>query len=58
MRASMTRYRIAQDTGITEGQLSRFVHGKGKLSQDSIDTLAGYLGLEIAERQSRKRKGG
>ncbi|HEX2838744.1 MAG TPA: hypothetical protein VHN77_11505 [Phycisphaerales bacterium] len=41
-----TRYRIAQETGMTESGLSRFVHGGG-LNLASLDRLAGYLGLEL-----------
>ena len=49
-----SRYRISKETGITEGQLSRFVHGESGLTLDTIDILAEYLGLELVQRK-RKR---
>ena len=56
--AGVTRYRMAQDLDITEGQLSRFVHGDCGLSIRSIDMLGEYLGLRIvAEGQEKKAKG-
>jgi len=52
-----TRYRIAQETGITEGHLSRFVRGQSGLSIEHAETLAKYLGLEIIlRRKGRARK--
>jgi len=53
--ADVTRYRIAQDTGITEGQLCRFVHGQSRLSLDTIDVLAKYLELEVVQRRKSRR---
>lgn len=50
-----TRYRIAQETGMTESGLSRFVHGGG-LNLASLDRLAAYLGLRLVPvAGSRKR---
>ena len=54
--SSMTRYRISQETGISEGQLSRFVHGQANLSLTSIDLLGEVLELEVKSRR-KKRKG-
>jgi len=53
--ADVSRYRISQDTGITEGQLCRFVHGQSRLSLDTIDLLAEYLELEVVRRPKRRR---
>ncbi len=53
--ADVTRYRIAQDTGVTEGQLCRFVHGQSRLSLDTIDVLAKYLELEVVQRRKSRR---
>ena len=53
--AEVTRYRIAQDTGITEGQLCRFVQGQSRLTLDTIGALAEYLGLEIVPRKRKRR---
>lgn len=43
-----SRYRISQETGIHESQLSRFMHGTGRLTNETIDVLAEYLGVELA----------
>jgi len=51
--ADVSRYRISQDTGITEGQLC--VHGQSRLSLDTIDLLAEYLELEVVRRPKRRR---
>ena len=53
--ADVTRYRIAQATGVTEGQLCRFVHGQSRLSLDTIDVLAKYLELEVVQRRKSRR---
>jgi transcriptional regulator with XRE-family HTH domain len=49
--AGVSRYRISKDTGLDQGLLSHFVHGRRRLSQDAIDTLAEYLGLELVKRR-------
>jgi plasmid maintenance system antidote protein VapI len=50
-----TRYRIAQETGITEATLSKYIHGHHGLSQETVDILAEYLGLRlVADDQRRK----
>lgn len=51
-----TRYRIAQETGIPESTLSRFVASGRGLSMANTDRLCAYLGLELTPR-ARKRKG-
>jgi transcriptional regulator with XRE-family HTH domain len=53
--SGMTRYRLAQRSGLTEPALSRFVRSKRKLSLDSVDRLMETLELEIRPRR-RKRK--
>jgi len=53
-----SRYQIAKETGLDEGLLSRFVHGKSGLSIPSIDKLCECLGLEIRQvRRPRATKG-
>ncbi|HTQ40722.1 MAG TPA: hypothetical protein VMJ32_17000 [Pirellulales bacterium] len=53
--AEVSRARIARDCGLTESLLSRFLHGRGGLGQESIDTIGKYLGLQmIAGKQDRK----
>jgi transcriptional regulator with XRE-family HTH domain len=54
MKASgLTRYEIAKRTGLDQGALSRFVHGK-TVTLTTGDKLAVCLGLEL--RASRKAK--
>jgi predicted XRE-type DNA-binding protein len=45
----MTRYRISLNTGIREGQLSRFMKGKCGLSLHSLDRLVKCLGLRLSD---------
>lgn len=47
LRDGRTRYRICRLTGLNQGALSRFVRGKGRLGQDSIDKLAAVLRLKL-----------
>lgn len=55
MKSGTSRYRIAQDTGIAESALSRFISGERGLSMEAIDQLLEYLGLEVVEK-SKSRK--
>jgi hypothetical protein len=57
--ASVTRYRIACDTGIAESALSRFVSGERSLDLTSVDKLCEYLGLVlVTDKRSRKGRNG
>ena len=56
-RGGKSQYRISKETGISEGQLSRFMHGQVGLSLSAIDRLCRILGLSITVRKSPKRKG-
>ena len=49
----VTRYRIAQETGIDEATLSRFMSGTHGLTTSSLDKLAEYLKLELRMRGRR-----
>ena len=52
----LTRYRIAQDTGIDESTLAKFFHGTRGLSLNNLDLLCEYLGLRIVmDRKPTKR---
>ncbi|MBU0637318.1 MAG: helix-turn-helix domain-containing protein [Planctomycetes bacterium] len=53
-----TRYRIAQDTGISQAQLSRLMSGKRGLSLDALEKLADALGWEVVIRRRRRRARG
>ena len=50
-----SRYRISLETGIPQGQLSRFMHDKGGLSLRSVDLLCECLGLTITVREQKDR---
>lgn len=52
-----TRYRIAQETGINESTLSRFVASGRGLSMENTDRLCTYLGLELRPNSGKRRKG-
>lgn len=53
----ITRYRIAKETDVSQAALSKFVNGERGLGVESIEKLAGFLGLEIAVRPRTKQKG-
>jgi transcriptional regulator with XRE-family HTH domain len=46
-QSGLTRYRIADDTGITGASLCRFMQGETSLRLDKADVLAEYLGLRL-----------
>jgi plasmid maintenance system antidote protein VapI len=54
LNCGQTRYRIAQETGITEATLSKFIHGHHGLSQETVDVLGEYLGLRLVSDSKRK----
>ena len=53
--SGLSRYRIAQETGISESQLSRLMSGDAGLSFPKLEMLLDYLGFEI-QVQVKKRK--
>jgi transcriptional regulator with XRE-family HTH domain len=53
--ADVTRYRIAQETGIEESALSRFMSRERGLSMEALDALAEFFGLELVARGKQKR---
>jgi transcriptional regulator with XRE-family HTH domain len=42
-----TRYQISRATGISQAQLSRFLHGKVGLTLANLDLLCNHLGVQI-----------
>lgn len=56
LKSGQTRYRIAEETGIGQPQLSRLMSGECGLSVEAAERLADYLGLEIILRP-KQRKG-
>ena len=55
-QSPVTRAQITRDTGISESQLSRYRSKTIGLSQDSIDILVDYLGLELRPKQPKGSK--
>ena len=51
-----TRYRLSQETGIPQSQLSRLMTGEKGLSFDATERLAEALGIEIIIRPKRAEK--
>ncbi len=47
-----TRYRIAQNTGLSESMLSKFATGRQGLSMAALDVLGAYLHWEVRSSRS------
>ncbi len=45
--SDVSRYRIAKDVGIDQGQMSRLMNGQSSLSLEALERLCDYLDLEI-----------
>ncbi len=52
-----SRYAISHETGVDEGQLSRFMAG-ANMRTAALEAIARSLGLEIIVRPVRRKKGG
>lgn len=46
-RGPMTRYRLSKEAGVDQGQLSRFVKGKGQLTFNTLDRIGAVLKLRF-----------
>ncbi len=44
----MTRYRLSKEAEVDQGQLSRFVLGKGQLTFNTLDRIGQVLRLRLA----------
>lgn len=51
-----TRYRIAKESGVSAGQLSRLVNGERGMTVETIERLADHLGLKITIEPKNKTK--
>ncbi len=51
--ANVSRYRMAQDTGISEAALSRFMSRQRGLGMDALDSLTAYFELELVKRKGK-----
>ena len=49
-----TRYRISQDTGVSEAQLCRIMQGK-TCTVETADILLRYFGLTITGKRRKKK---
>jgi len=42
-----SRYQISKETGIDASQMSRFIHGTGRLTTDTLDKIGECLNLRF-----------
>ena len=54
--SGLTRYRIAQETGINESALGQFYHGQRGLGLESLDRLGQFLQLQIVMGRKPEKK--
>jgi transcriptional regulator with XRE-family HTH domain len=59
LSCGISRYRLSQETGISESLLSRFVNGDVGISLENIDIICDQIGgqLSIVKPPKRKAKG-
>ena len=43
----ITRYRLSKEAGVDQGQLSRFVLGKGQMTFNTLDRIGQVLKLRL-----------
>lgn len=53
--SDLTRYRIAQETGIDESALAKFFNGKRGLSLEAIDRLGELLKLRVVSDRTKEK---
>jgi transcriptional regulator with XRE-family HTH domain len=53
----LTRYRISQETGISESTLAQFYNGHRGLSMEALNALGEYLQLTITLGRKPEKKG-
>ena len=46
---TMTRYRLSKEAGVDQGQLSRFVLGKGQFTFKTLDRIGEVLRLRFVQ---------
>jgi transcriptional regulator with XRE-family HTH domain len=46
---SMSRYRLSKEAGVDQGQLSRFVLGKGQLTFKTLDRIGKVLRIRFVQ---------
>ncbi len=55
-RSDKTRYRISQESGISQAVLSRFVNRQRELSLANVDALCKALSLRVVLESKRMKK--
>ena len=55
--SGLTRYRIAQETGISEAALALFYNGQRGLSMKALNSLGEFLQLKITLGRKPEQKG-
>ena len=55
-RSEKSRYRLSQETGISQTQLSEFLHGRRGMSVENIELLIEALGLEVTIRRPKRKR--
>jgi transcriptional regulator with XRE-family HTH domain len=55
--SSLTRYRIAKETGISESALAQFYNGRRGLSMEALNALGEFLQLKIMLGRKPSKKG-
>ena len=56
-KSRKSRYRLWQETGISQAQLCELLHGRRGMSMANLETLVEALGLEIVGRPGKRTKG-
>ncbi len=52
--SDQSRYRIAQETGLAQSALSRFINGESDLSMKAIEKLCEHFELELTKVSQKK----
>ncbi len=55
--SELSRYGISKATGISQGDLSNFIHGKKMISLRGLDKIADLLDLHVLEIKNSNKKG-
>jgi hypothetical protein len=55
LASDKSRYRIWQETGVSQASLCKFVNGSTGLTLENIDAIAGCLQLELRPVAKRKK---